>query len=79
MKAKGIDSIDSGFKTQISNNKRLLGGLVCFTLPFSGIFLWISYNWIFFNSPLEFLFSPYYSAAAQALEGKPETSYFYNH
>jgi hypothetical protein len=67
MKAKGIDS---GFKTHISNNKRLLGCLVCIVLSFSGIILWILYNWIFFNSPLEFLFSPYYSAAAQALEGQ---------
>jgi hypothetical protein len=39
-------------------------------LSFSGIILWISYNWIYYDSPLEFLVSPYYSAAAQALGGQ---------
>jgi hypothetical protein len=62
--------IDRGLEGRVSNRKRLLGGLVCIVLSFSGIILWISYNWIYFNSPLEFLFSPYYSAAAQALEGQ---------
>jgi hypothetical protein len=62
--------IDRGFEARVLNRKRLMGGLVCIVLSFSGIILWISYNWIYFNSPLEFLFSPYYSAAAQALEGQ---------
>jgi hypothetical protein len=64
------DSIDRGIEARVLNRKRLMGGLVCMALSFSGIILWIFYNWIYFNSPLEFLFSPYYSAAAQALEGQ---------
>jgi hypothetical protein len=38
-------------------------------VSFSGIIIWISYNWIYHGSALEFLVSPYYSAASQALEG----------
>jgi hypothetical protein len=62
--------IDRGLGARALNRKRLMGSLACIVLSFSGIILWISYNWIYFNSPLEFLFSPYYSAAAQALEGQ---------
>jgi hypothetical protein len=64
------DGIDRGIEARVLNRERLMGGLVCIALSFSGIILWICYNWIYFNSPLEFLFSPYYSAAAQALEGQ---------
>ena len=64
------DGIDRGIEARVLNRKRLMGGLVCIVISFSGIILWISYNWIYFDSPLEFLFSPYYSAAAQALEGQ---------
>jgi hypothetical protein len=64
------NAIDRGLEARILNRKRLIGGLVCIALSFSGIVLWISYNWIYFDSPLEFLLSPYYSAAAQALEGQ---------
>ena len=64
------NGIDRGLEARVSNGKRLMGGLICIVLSFSGIILWISYNWIYFNSPLEFLFSLYYSAAAQALEGQ---------
>jgi hypothetical protein len=67
MKVKGINR---GLEARVLNRKRLIAGLICIALSFSGIILWISYNWIYFNSPLEFLFSPYYSAAAQAREGQ---------
>jgi hypothetical protein len=62
--------IDKDLETRVLNRNRLMGGLVCIVLSFSGIIMWISYNWTYFNDPLEFLFSPYYSAAAQALEGQ---------
>ena len=62
-------TIDKGKEAWGSNKKRLICGLICIVLSFSGVILWISYNWIYYGSPLEFLFSPYYSAAAQALEG----------
>ena len=64
------NDIARGSEVRESNRKMLVGGLVCIVLSFSGIILWISYNWIYFDSPLEFLFSPYYSAVAQALEGQ---------
>jgi hypothetical protein len=67
MKANGIDR---ELEARVSNRKRLIASFVCISISFSGIILWISYNWIYFNSPLEFLFSPYYSAAARALEGQ---------
>jgi hypothetical protein len=62
-------TIDKGKEAWDSNKKRLICGLICIVLSLSGVILWISYNWIYYGSPLEFLFSPYYSAAAQALEG----------
>jgi hypothetical protein len=62
--------IDKDLETRVLNRNRLMGGFVCIVLSFSGIIWWISYNWIYFNSPIEFLFSPYYSAAAQALGGQ---------
>ena len=43
--------------------------ILCIIVSFSGIVIWISYNWIYQSSPLEFLVSPYYSAASQALAG----------
>jgi hypothetical protein len=61
--------IEKGKEDWGSNKKRLICGLICIVLSFSGVILWISYNWIYYGSPLEFLFSSYYSAAAQALEG----------
>jgi hypothetical protein len=64
------NALDKGLEVRLSNQKRLMCGLVCITLSFSGIILWISYNTIYFNSPFEFFFSPYYSAAAQALDGQ---------
>jgi hypothetical protein len=39
------------------------------TLSFSGIALWLIWNGYAYNDPLEFANAPYFSAAAQALEG----------
>jgi hypothetical protein len=39
------------------------------TLSFSGIVLWLIWNGYAYNDPLEFTNAPYFSAAAQALEG----------
>jgi hypothetical protein len=49
--------------------RQLVVGIICTIVSFSGIVIWISYNWIYQSSPLEFLVSPYYSAASQALAG----------
>jgi hypothetical protein len=59
-----------GFQPPLSNKRQLIGLFLCTVLSFSGIILWISYNWIYYDSPLEFLVSPYYSAASQALGGQ---------
>ncbi len=53
----------------VVTKNRLLAWLVCTALSLSGVLLWILYNWTYYGDPLEFLISPYYSAAAQALEG----------
>jgi len=66
-----LRTVVGGFQpSSASNKKQLIGFLLCTVLSFSGIILWISYNWIYYDSPLEFLVSPYYSAAAQALGGQ---------
>jgi hypothetical protein len=65
-----LRTVVGGFQPLLSNKKQLIGLLLCTVLSFSGIILWISYNWIYYDSPLEFLVSPYYSAAAQALGGQ---------
>jgi hypothetical protein len=66
-----LRTVVGGFQpSSASNRKQLIGLLLCTVLPFSGIILWISYNWIYYDSPLEFVVSPYYSAAAQALGGQ---------
>ena len=65
-----LRTVVGGFQPLLSNKKQLTGLLLCTVLSFSGIILWISYNWIYYDSPLEFLVSPYYSAAAQALGGQ---------
>ncbi|HZB73734.1 MAG TPA: hypothetical protein VE378_03225 [Nitrososphaeraceae archaeon] len=65
-----LRTVVGGFLPLLSNKKQLIGLLLCTVLSFSGIILWISYNWIYYDSPLEFLVSPYYSAAAQALGGQ---------
>jgi hypothetical protein len=70
VRSMNANGINWRLEARVLNRKRLVGGLVCIALSFSGILLWISYNWIYFISPLEFLFSPYYSAMAQALEGQ---------
>jgi hypothetical protein len=70
-----VRTIDKG-KEAWGNKKRLICSLTCVVLSFSGVILWISYNWIYYDSPLEFLFSPYYSAAALAMEGKNRDSLF---
>jgi hypothetical protein len=57
-------------KTAVSNKKLLIGGLLFIALSFSGIILWMTFNWIYFDNPMEFLISPYYSAASQALKGQ---------
>jgi hypothetical protein len=63
-----LRTVVGGFQpSSASNKKQLVGLLLCTVLSFSGIILWISYNWIYYDSPLEFLVSPYYSATAQAL------------
>jgi hypothetical protein len=65
-----VRPMDKSSKPMVSNKKRLMGGLLCMALSFSGIILWVTYNWIYFDNPLEFLISPYYSAASQALKGQ---------
>ena len=64
-----VRSIDKSPQASVSNKRHLVVGLLCILVSFSGIIIWISYNWIYHGSPLEFLVSPYYSAASQALEG----------
>jgi hypothetical protein len=59
-----------GFQPPLSNKRQVIGLFLSTALSFSGIILWISYNWIYYNGPFEFLVSPYYSAAAQALGGQ---------
>jgi hypothetical protein len=71
-----VRTIDKGKEAWASNKKRLICSLTCVVLSFSGVILWISYNWIYYDSPLEFLFSPYYSAAALAMEGTNRDSLF---
>ncbi|MGI8834614.1 MAG: hypothetical protein ACR2IS_18515 [Nitrososphaeraceae archaeon] len=65
-----VRSIDKSPQASISNKRQLVVGILCTIVSFSGIVIWISYNWIYYSSPLEFLVSPYYSAASQALEGQ---------
>ena len=65
-----LRSIDERPQASISNKRQLVVGLLCTIVSFSGVVIWISYNWIYHGNPLEFLVSPYYSAAAQALEGQ---------
>ena len=64
-----VRSIDKSPQASVSNKRHLVVGLLCILVSFSGIIIWISYNWIYYGSPLEFLVSPYYSGASQALEG----------
>jgi hypothetical protein len=56
-------------QASVLNKRQLVVGILCIIVSFSGIVIWISYNWIYQSSPLEFLVSPYYSAASQALAG----------
>jgi hypothetical protein len=70
LRSMKANALDKGLEARVSNKKRVMYDLICIVLSFSGIIMWISYNWIYFNSPLEFLLSPYYSAGAQALEGQ---------
>jgi hypothetical protein len=44
--------------------------VVCILVSLSGIIFWISYNWIYYANPLEFIVSPYFSAMSKALEGE---------
>jgi hypothetical protein len=71
-----VRSIDKSPQVSVLNKRELVVGLLCIVVSFSGIVIWISYNWIYQNSPLEFLVSPYYSAASQALEG-PNREYLF--
>jgi hypothetical protein len=64
-----VRNIDKSPQDSVSNKRQLAVGLICTIVSFSGIVIWISYNWIYHGSPLEFLVSPYYSAVSQALEG----------
>jgi hypothetical protein len=51
------------------SKKYKLGIILVSILSFSGIALWLIWNGYAYNDPLEFTNSPYFSAAAQALEG----------
>ena len=42
-------TIDKGKEAWGSNKKRLICGLICIVLSFSGVILWISYNWIYYE------------------------------
>jgi hypothetical protein len=64
-----VRNIDKSPQASVLNKKQLVVGILCIIVSFSGIAIWISYNWIYQSSPLEFLVSPYYSAASQALAG----------
>jgi hypothetical protein len=63
-----VRSIDKSPQASVFK-RQLVVGIICTIVSFSGIVIWISYNWIYQSSPLEFLVSPYYSAASQALAG----------
>jgi hypothetical protein len=64
-----VRGIDKSPQASVLNKWQNVVGLLCIIVSFSGIVIWISYNWIYQSGPLEFLLSPYYSAASQALEG----------
>ena len=64
-----IRSIDKSPQASVFIKRQLAVAILCIIVSFSGIVIWISYNWIYQSSPLEFLVSPYYSAASQALAG----------
>jgi hypothetical protein len=51
------------------SNKYKLGIILISTFSFSGIASWLIWNAYAYNDPLEFTNAPYFSAAAQALEG----------
>ena len=51
------------------SKKYKLGIILTSTFSFSGIALWLIWNAYAYNDPLEFTNAPYFSAAAQALEG----------
>jgi hypothetical protein len=44
--------------------------LLCTLMSLFGITIWISYNWIYYANPVEFIVASYYSALFQALEGQ---------
>lgn len=49
--------------------KYKIGIILISNLSLSGIALWLIWNAYAYNDPLEFTNAPYFSAAAQALEG----------
>jgi hypothetical protein len=49
---------------------------LCTLVSLSGIVVWISYNSIYFASPVEFIVAPYYSALSQAIEGENRETLF---
>ncbi|MDQ3839266.1 MAG: hypothetical protein M3297_08360, partial [Thermoproteota archaeon] len=51
------------------SKKYKVGIILTSTFSFSGIALWLIWNAYAYNDPLEFTNAPYFSAAAQALEG----------
>jgi hypothetical protein len=51
------------------SRKYKIGIILVSTLSLSGIALWLIWNAYAYNDPLEFTNAPYFSAAAQALEG----------
>ena len=64
-----VRSIDKSPQASVFIKRQLAVAILCIIVSFSGIVIWISYNWIYQSSPLEFLVSPYYSASSQALAG----------
>jgi hypothetical protein len=56
-------------KDYTHSRKYKIGVILVSALSFSGIALWLIWNAYAYNDPLEFANAPYFSAAAQALEG----------
>jgi hypothetical protein len=56
-------------KDYYHSRKHKIGIILVSSLSFSGIALWLIWNAYAYNDPLEFANAPYFSAAAQALQG----------
>jgi hypothetical protein len=60
----------SGISVLNDPRKQLNTILLCTFMSLFGITIWISYNWIYYASPVEFIIADYFSALFQALEGQ---------